>query len=81
MHAFCFLNRYFFELSNSCGSTNGSITLNVISSKERRVHGDKLSVINHLESNPVKEDKFGEHVAQLHSSNNLAFVTDFKVNR
>jgi hypothetical protein len=65
---------YGFQVRNRAGSAEGLITLEV-KEEEEEVEQERTSV----ESHPVKVDMFGEHVAEMHASNNSSFVAQFQV--
>ena len=39
----------------------------------------EVSLEQNFESNPVTQEEFGEYVANLHSSNNSAFILQYEV--
>ena len=68
--------RYDFEVSNSIGTVQGSMTLVV---QEGEGEHD-LDPKTNFESNEVKQADFGEYVASLHSCNNNTFILQYQVN-
>ena len=63
-------------VSNTLGSVEGDVNLIVQNEDESR---EDVSQINSLDSHPVSEDEFGEHVATSHSNNNNMFILQYQV--
>ena len=67
--------RYHFEVSNSLGSVEGFLTLEVLDGEGEGGNNKELK----FDSNPVTQKEFGEYVASLHSCNNSTFILQYQV--
>ena len=67
--------RYQFEVSNSLGSVEGSVVLEVQEGEGEGGNNKELK----FDSNPVAQKEFGEYVASLHSCNNSTFILQYQV--
>ena len=68
--------RYDFEVGNSIGCVQGSMTLVVQEGEEERDIDSRMN----FDNNEVKQAEFGEYVASLHSCNNSTFILQYQVN-
>lgn len=81
MYTFPFNCRYGVEISNNVGRAKGHINLTVQKSiDERRNIGENAHKNEHIRTNPVKREEYGEYVARMHALNNKGFINQFQVN-
>ena len=73
----CLISRYDFEIKNDLGIVQGSVQLVVEGTQQEAM--DVVVKTKNLESNPIVQEKFREHVAGLHLLNNKAFEIQYKV--
>ena len=72
----CHAGTYDFVVSNSSGSVEGCTKL-IVYLKNRKP--ERRSVITKIESNPIKQDVFGIHVAKYHENSDSGFSDEFEV--
>ena len=68
---------YDFIVSNSIGSVEGCTNLEVLVKEKQLVEEKKSSLV--VSSNPIKREKFGEHVSAYHALNNSRFIQEYQV--
>lgn len=68
---------YDFIVSNSVGSVEGCTNLKVFVKEKQQVEEKKSR--SPVTSNPIKKNKFGEHVSAYHALNNSGFIEEYQV--
>ena len=68
---------YDFIVSNSVGSVEGCTNLKVFVKEKQPVEERKSRSV--VTSNPIKKDKFGEHVSAYHALGNTGFIEEYQV--
>lgn len=67
---------YDFIVSNNSGSVEGCTKL-IVYLKDKAF--EKRNGSSKVNSNPVKQEEFGEHVAQYHKNSDCGFANEFEV--
>lgn len=68
---------YDFIISNTSGSVEGCTKL-IVYLKDRKL--EKKSGPTKISSNPIQQERFGEHVAKYHKNTDSGFSEEFEVN-
>lgn len=68
---------YDFIVSNSVGSVEGCTKLVVYVKEKQQIEAKKSHSL--VDSNPIKKEKFGDHVSAYHALNNSGFIEEYQV--